>query len=463
METLLQMRIDPQARASVSDQIKTHIKTRIRSGSVPAGQRLPSMRVLARHLNVSLTTVEKALRELSLEGVVEGKPGKGTFVTGNDATAHARTLSVGSMSCMIEEERQRVTKEFGALIPGAKLTVSDQNPDLLEVGFEQAVTVATELEDIDDLVCGLYGRREQGGEIFNAIRREGRLHILPIVWNHPCVLINADLFKKLGIPFPSVSWSWAESVELARATAKPEAGQYGFVAVGGWPYFLSLVLQNNGSIFDPSGVTCRLSEPEAVQAAEYVRALAPYGAPDGRRFAAVHKDFYEGRTAMLVTDNWWKTHMAGVANRFEVIVRPPPVAKRQAVLLRGTGFGIRKGTLARPLAERLLRLLADIEVWPHYIERHPIVPFHLRLQEADERTRIVLDTLRHAHTALDEILPDCRTPRHMEGLNLLEATIRVIRHSDMPIPGILAHLRDQMAAVIQPGQPAALRRASYHY
>lgn len=53
---------------------------RLMAGGQPAGSRLPSVRDLMRELRVSPVTVQRALERLAREGVLEARPGQGTFV-----------------------------------------------------------------------------------------------------------------------------------------------------------------------------------------------------------------------------------------------------------------------------------------------------------------------------------------------------------------------------------------------
>lgn len=55
------------------------IRTDIESGTIPAGRRLPSKRALAKHLGVSLITVEGAYSQLVAEGYVRAAPRRGYF------------------------------------------------------------------------------------------------------------------------------------------------------------------------------------------------------------------------------------------------------------------------------------------------------------------------------------------------------------------------------------------------
>lgn len=62
------------------DQITEQIKALILSGELKAGEMLPSMRVLAKDLRISVITTKRAYEELEREGFVETAPGKGCFV-----------------------------------------------------------------------------------------------------------------------------------------------------------------------------------------------------------------------------------------------------------------------------------------------------------------------------------------------------------------------------------------------
>ena len=61
-------------------QISNYIKNEIREGSLPAGQKLPSTRALAEHLQVARSTVDFAYGQLLSEGYIESIPYKGHFV-----------------------------------------------------------------------------------------------------------------------------------------------------------------------------------------------------------------------------------------------------------------------------------------------------------------------------------------------------------------------------------------------
>ncbi|MCI8351715.1 MAG: GntR family transcriptional regulator [Oscillospiraceae bacterium] len=64
----------------IYEQITSQIKNLIIQGELAAGQALPSMRLLAKELRISVITTKRAYEELEREGFVQTVPGKGSFV-----------------------------------------------------------------------------------------------------------------------------------------------------------------------------------------------------------------------------------------------------------------------------------------------------------------------------------------------------------------------------------------------
>lgn len=64
----------------IYQQIITQIKAQIMSGELAAGDALPSMRVLASSLRISVITTKRAYEELERDGFIENFVGKGCFV-----------------------------------------------------------------------------------------------------------------------------------------------------------------------------------------------------------------------------------------------------------------------------------------------------------------------------------------------------------------------------------------------
>lgn len=61
-------------------QIKNQIKNEILNASIREGELLPSIRLLAKDLRVSVITTKRAYDELEQEGFIHSVQGKGSFV-----------------------------------------------------------------------------------------------------------------------------------------------------------------------------------------------------------------------------------------------------------------------------------------------------------------------------------------------------------------------------------------------
>ena len=66
--------------APIYEQIKEQIKLMILNGDLKEGDALPSMRLLAKELRISIITTKRAYDELEREGYIESFTGKGSFV-----------------------------------------------------------------------------------------------------------------------------------------------------------------------------------------------------------------------------------------------------------------------------------------------------------------------------------------------------------------------------------------------
>lgn len=77
----VQILISNHTTKPIYEQITTQIKQAIMSGELQSGEALPSMRVLAKDLHISVITTQKAYEDLQRDGFIESAPGKGTFVS----------------------------------------------------------------------------------------------------------------------------------------------------------------------------------------------------------------------------------------------------------------------------------------------------------------------------------------------------------------------------------------------
>lgn len=84
--------ISPSADGPLYQQIVDGVRRAVSEGLLAPGSALPSFRVLAGELLVSLITVKRSYEELEREGIIYRRQGLGTFVAdrGDDASREAK-------------------------------------------------------------------------------------------------------------------------------------------------------------------------------------------------------------------------------------------------------------------------------------------------------------------------------------------------------------------------------------
>lgn len=93
----------------IYEQIKKQIKSQIISGELATGQALPSIRKLARELQISVITTKRAYDDLESEGFLDTVSGKGTFV------------AVQNKEFLREKRLKIVEEKLGEAVSEAKL------------------------------------------------------------------------------------------------------------------------------------------------------------------------------------------------------------------------------------------------------------------------------------------------------------------------------------------------------
>ncbi|MFG6583349.1 GntR family transcriptional regulator [Sulfitobacter sp. 1A12779] len=80
--------MDRSSSVSLSVQLRGALEFGIASGELPSDARLPSVRALAARMKISPVTVSNVYAALQSSGLVEGRVGSGTFVSGGASRAH---------------------------------------------------------------------------------------------------------------------------------------------------------------------------------------------------------------------------------------------------------------------------------------------------------------------------------------------------------------------------------------
>ena len=102
----------------IYDQITRQVKGLILRGELREGEALPSMRLLAKELRISVITTKRAYEELEREGFLTNVPGKGCFV----APRNLELVREDILRRVEEQLSQAVETAKSGGIPLAELT-----------------------------------------------------------------------------------------------------------------------------------------------------------------------------------------------------------------------------------------------------------------------------------------------------------------------------------------------------
>ena len=93
--------IDLQSRTPIYEQLYKRVVSMTVKQELHGGDTLPSVRELAKELGVNPNTVSKAFQMLERDGMINSVPGKGSFISGDNAAAIRRNALV-DFECAVD-------------------------------------------------------------------------------------------------------------------------------------------------------------------------------------------------------------------------------------------------------------------------------------------------------------------------------------------------------------------------
>src|SRR5579885_1812221 len=107
--------------------------------------------------------------------------------------------------------------------------------------------------------------------------REGKLYGLPNSASSHAYYFNVDMYKKAGVPLPTETaskgaWNWDAIVDQGKKLSGGEGPTrtFGFNAVTSIYQVDQFIWQNGGDLWDEKVTVCKLNEPEAVGAIQWL-------------------------------------------------------------------------------------------------------------------------------------------------------------------------------------------------
>ena len=122
----MEIHISNSSGIPIYEQLVTQIKNHILNGALQDGEALPSMRLLAKELRISVITTKRAYEELEREGFLCTVVGKGSFVAAKNPD-------------LLREQQRRIVE------------------DSLAKAVESAKNYGISLEELQESLLILYG------------------------------------------------------------------------------------------------------------------------------------------------------------------------------------------------------------------------------------------------------------------------------------------------------------------
>jgi len=119
--------ISNSSQVPIYEQIVTQIKNLIINGSLSENEMLPSIRGLAKELQISVITTKRAYDELEREGYIVSIPGKGSYVAAKNKE-------------LLKEARLKIVEEkiAEAVEAGKSIGLSlNEMQDMLKMSYEE--------------------------------------------------------------------------------------------------------------------------------------------------------------------------------------------------------------------------------------------------------------------------------------------------------------------------------------
>lgn len=143
--------LEPNKTTKVYEQVIEQIKSKIKSGEIKKGDKLPSEREMSELIGVSRTSVREAIRALEVVGLVESKQGAGNYIKTNFDNSLFEPLSVMFMlqeSSVKEMYDLRETLELECAKLSAK-NIEDNELALLTAIVDRMYLAVSEEESLE--------------------------------------------------------------------------------------------------------------------------------------------------------------------------------------------------------------------------------------------------------------------------------------------------------------------------
>ncbi|MFA6292392.1 MAG: extracellular solute-binding protein [Victivallales bacterium] len=200
--------------------IRDHILTKLESGALRCGDKLPGAREIASETKISFLMVQKALATLTQEGLLRTEARRGTYLADNlsNLPLHNCISSFYSRYPWFSGFKELL----GSRMPSIKIMKYDFN-----CLFEMRVTLDSqrrqdEYLDLSDVFANEFPDSEIFfKEPFRPFRTQsGKLIGVPFIFSPRVIFYNPALLESANCPLPYPGWSWKDFIKSIRILRK---------------------------------------------------------------------------------------------------------------------------------------------------------------------------------------------------------------------------------------------------
>ncbi len=220
---------------------------------------------------------------------------------------------------------------------------SGEAPDIIQLGDEALASFVRRqaLLPLEPLQANRY---------LTGVLAPGMGYLVPKDFTPLVCYCNARLFRAAGLELPRADWSWDEFAELAvRLKADLPGPRSGFLE------YLAAMEGGDWTQFEGE------STERAITRLQDLVLRGGCNLPeDLGSFDSGLSNFEEGRAAMKISGRW---PLSGLRQQFgeDLVILPPPHARRRVNLLYWSGLGIARGSHHVQLAREYVALCASPE------------------------------------------------------------------------------------------------------
>lgn len=165
----------------------------------------------------------------------------------------------------------------------------------------------------------------------------GDLYSFPFRWVDGALFYNKALFDEAGMDYPTDDWSYDDVLEAAKQLTKDTDGdgendQWGVQANNVWIFLDSVIKSNGGSVVDETYSKCTLTEPEALEAIQWMVDLVQESgvSPSPEQASGFAEGvFPAGKLAMTVDGSYMAVPYSEITDfEWDVVMQPEGTVSR---------------------------------------------------------------------------------------------------------------------------------------